>query len=318
MDSKDLLVTKRQAPPVEDLSQAAPRHENDLSKENKHEYVPGHDTRIERAEARSERAESRTEEARTRTEQAEARTEKAKTRTEQAEMRTEEANTRTEQAKSRTEDANTRTERAEARTEQANTRTEQAEGRTERAETQTAAMRASELSYRRLFEAAKDGILILEADTGQISDVNPFLFKLLGFSRSDVVGKTVGELSPFKDVESNRGILKRLQSEGYVRYEDLPLETRDGRKIAVEFVSNVYQAGGRNVIQCNIRDITERKRAQEQIRVLNEQLEQRVVERTAQLQTANADLQTANAELDAFSHSVWVTRSWRRPTASKP
>jgi len=76
-----------------------------------------------------------------------------------------------------------------------------------------------------------------------------------------MVGKTVGELSPFKDIWSNQVMLERLQKEGYVRYEDLPLETRDGRKIAVEFVSNVYQAGDRKVIQCNIRDITERKRA---------------------------------------------------------
>jgi PAS domain S-box-containing protein len=125
---------------------------------------------------------------------------------------------------------------------------------------------ASEISYRRLFEAAQDGILILDADTGRINDVNPFLIELLGFSHTEMVGKTVGELSPFKDVVSNQAMLERLQQYGYVRYEDLPLETRDGRHIAVEFVSNVYQAGDKKVIQCNIRDITERKRTQDQLR----------------------------------------------------
>ena len=122
-------------------------------------------------------------------------------------------------------------------------------------------MLASELSYRRLFEAAKDGILILDAETGRITDGNPFLIKLLGFSHAEMLGKTVGELSPFKDMESNKVMLERLQKNGYVRYEDLPLETKDGRHVDVEFVSNVYKAGGKNVIQCNVRDITERKRS---------------------------------------------------------
>jgi len=124
------------------------------------------------------------------------------------------------------------------------------------------ALRASELSYRRLFEAAKDGILILDFYTGSITDANPFLCKLLGFSRSEMVGHTVGELSPFKDMVSNQAMLELLQQHGYVRYDDLPLEARDGCKIAVEFVSNVYEAGDKKVIQCNVRDITGRKRAE--------------------------------------------------------
>jgi PAS domain S-box-containing protein len=138
--------------------------------------------------------------------------------------------------------------------------TEQAETRTEQA------LCASELSYRRLFETAKDGILILEGDTGCISDVNPFLMEMLGFSRGEMVGKTIWEISPFKDIVSNKAKFVQLQQQGYVRYENLPLEARDGRRHAVEFVSNVYQAGDKKVIQCNIRDITARKRAEEQLK----------------------------------------------------
>jgi len=131
------------------------------------------------------------------------------------------------------------------------------------------ALRASELSYRRLFEAAQDGILILDVETGRITDANPFLVKLLGFSHAEMVGQTVGELSPFRDLVSNQAMLERLQKDGYVRYENLPLETKDGRKVAVEFVSNVYQAGDKRVIQCNIRDITTRKQTEQRLALLN-------------------------------------------------
>ena len=131
------------------------------------------------------------------------------------------------------------------------------------------ALLASELRYRRLFEAAQDGILILDVETGRIDDVNPFLAKLLGFTHDEMIGKTVGELSPFKDILSNEIMLERLQQEGYVRYQDLPLKTSDGRQIAVEFVCNVYVAGDKKVIQCNVRDITARKASEERLTLLN-------------------------------------------------
>jgi PAS domain S-box-containing protein len=206
--------------------------------------------------------------AETRTEQAEIRTEEAKTRIEQAEVRIEQAETRTEQAKTRTEQAETRTEQARTRIEQAEARTEQAEMRSEQA------IRASELSYRRLFEAAKDGILIFEADTGQISDVNPFLIELLNYSRQELVGKPIRELAAFRDIVSNSSRFAQLQRQEYARYENVTLETRGGRKITVEFVSSVYRAGDRKLIQCNLRDITERKQAEAQILALNGELEQ--------------------------------------------
>jgi len=124
-------------------------------------------------------------------------------------------------------------------------------------------LQESELRYRRLFEAAQDGILILDADTGSISDVNPFLMDMLGYSREEFVTKKLWEVGAFKDIQASQKAFEALQEIEYIRYENLPLRAKDGRLVQVEFVSNVYLVGAEKVIQCNIRDITERKQAQD-------------------------------------------------------
>jgi PAS domain S-box-containing protein len=156
------------------------------------------------------------------------------------------------------------------------------------------ALQISETRYRRLFETAQDGIMILDAETAEIVDINPFLLEMLGYSREQCVGSKLWEIGAFKDVKACKAAFVTLQSKGYIRYENQPLETKDGRSIDVEFVSNIYLVNDRRVVQCNIRDITVRVRAEATVHALNTELEQRVQERTSQLEVLNDELGTFN------------------------
>ncbi|MFA5183867.1 MAG: PAS domain S-box protein, partial [Syntrophales bacterium] len=118
---------------------------------------------------------------------------------------------------------------------------------------------SSELLYGRLFESANEGILILDAVTGMVVDANPFLIRLLGFTHEEFLGKKIWEPGFIKELAAGETGLKELQ-----------MQTADGRLIDMELVSSVYQVNRRRVIQCNIRDITDRRRASEIRRVSEE------------------------------------------------
>jgi PAS domain S-box-containing protein len=154
-------------------------------------------------------------------------------------------------------------------------------------------LRTSEIRYRRLFESARDGILILDAASLKITDVNPFMMELLGYSRDGFLGRELWEIGLFSDKAASQQAFKELQLNGYLRYENLPLQTTDGKLREVEFVSNVYDEDRHPVIQCNIRDITDRKRAEEERRVL-----------LASAQAARAEADTANSLKDEFLATV--------------
>ena len=156
------------------------------------------------------------------------------------------------------------------------------------------ALQNSEIRYRRLFESAKDGILILNAASGRIIDVNPFLVELLGYSLEELKGKELWQIGVFKDVVASKAAYDELQQQGYIRYENLPLETRIGRVRQVEVVSNSYLAGETLVVQCNIRDITERKLAERVLKETNHRLEQTL-----------GKLQAKTSDLAAMTQQLW-------------
>jgi len=140
------------------------------------------------------------------------------------------------------------------------------------------ALKDSEIRYRRLFETAKDGILLLDAATGQITDVNPFLIELLGYTFEELLGKQLWEIGPFKDVVASQAAFRELQRKKYIRYDELPLQTKDGKTVDVEFVSNLYKVNDEMVIQCNVRDISERVRTKDSLHKANEELSALVLE----------------------------------------
>ena len=131
-----------------------------------------------------------------------------------------------------------------------------------------AALKVSELSYRRLFETANDGIVLLDFKSGQVTDANPAIVAMLGHERAGLVGRRLCDLAAFRNVPACQAALSELNDRDHVQRDDWVLVNGDGRSVDVEMVSNLYQAAGADIVQCNIRDITGRKEAEARIRYL--------------------------------------------------
>jgi two-component system sensor histidine kinase DegS len=164
-------------------------------------------------------------------------------------------------------------------------------------------LRRSELRYRRLFESARDGILILEPRTRKIVDANPFMSELLGYPHRQLVGKELWQIGLLKDEESSRRAFRRLERTGFIRYENLPLLSKNGHRRDVEFVSNLYQEGGHEIIQCNIRDITERIRYDNALHLSEERF--RALFELGPIGVYSCDLQGRIQEFNRCAARLW-------------
>jgi len=166
-------------------------------------------------------------------------------------------------------------------------------------------LRLSDARYRRLFETAQDGILILDAETGQVVDANPFMKELLGYSQEEFLGRKLWEIGPFKGEDASKSAFAELQVNDRLHYEGLPLEAKDGRRVEVEFISNAYLVDTTRFIQCNIRDITERMRVNQALETANKEMAFQIEEkgkRADELVMINAELARSNAELEQFAY----------------
>ncbi len=133
---------------------------------------------------------------------------------------------------------------------------------------------AAEIQYQRLFESAKDGIIVLESPSGIVVDVNPYILELSRYSKAEVLCKPFREIPLFLDVEEGRRLVPETIECGTVRYDSVPVRTRDEREVIVEIVANSYRVKERSLIQVNIRDVTEKRRSEETVRRSNLDLQQ--------------------------------------------
>jgi two-component system, cell cycle sensor histidine kinase and response regulator CckA len=168
------------------------------------------------------------------------------------------------------------------------------------------ALSASEAKYRRLFETAQHGILILDGYSGLVTDVNPFLISLLDYPREEFIGKTLWDIGPFQQIQESQAAFRDLQDQEYIRYENLPLQIRSGRRVNVEFVSNVYGVNGKRVIQCNIRDISARKQAEESFAAQGRELIRQAEELARSRQALEDKTLMLQSVLDSMSEGLVV------------
>jgi len=151
----------------------------------------------------------------------------------------------------------------------------------------------AEIRYQRLFETAKDGILVLNSETQRLTDVNPYFLELTGYAREDFVGKKLKETPAFCDVADPLDVVAATRAQEAVRYDALPIRSRRGQEIEAELLCNRYTIGSQEVVQINARDITERRHAGRERSKAEEALRQ-----------ANQQLQRANSDLEEFAYAV--------------
>jgi len=129
-------------------------------------------------------------------------------------------------------------------------------------------LRCAEEQWRRLFEDAHHGILVMDADRGQVNDANPHFLALLGYSKDEVIGKNLFDLDCFIDIEKSKAAFQELKTKGYCHLNNVPLETRTGLRLDVEIHSKVCVINDNKIVHCDFRDNTERKHTDKEIRLI--------------------------------------------------
>ena len=163
-------------------------------------------------------------------------------------------------------------------------------------------LQATEDRYRRLFEAYTDGILIVNRGAGTIVDANPCIQDVLGRTREELLGRKLWETGLFEDNDSLRQVCQELDATHPRHHEHRSIHRGDGQNRDIEFVSSLYEAGGEQVIQCTLRDITTRKQAEDVLRTMKGELEVQV-EDLRRLHEMSVNL-TSTLDVDSVLNEV--------------
>jgi two-component system cell cycle sensor histidine kinase/response regulator CckA len=134
------------------------------------------------------------------------------------------------------------------------------------------ALRESEIRYRRLFESAREGVLLLDAETRLVTDVNPYMAGLMGVMPISLHGKTLLEIGLIPDRKSYDALMHQIDSSGAAGFDGTLAAGQNGTKVAIEMNCHAYDMQDRRLIQCNVRDMTERRQSEEEKETMRAQL----------------------------------------------
>ncbi len=128
----------------------------------------------------------------------------------------------------------------------------------------------AEIRYQRLFEAAKDGMILVDAETETTTDVNPYFLQLTGFAREEIVGRRFGDAPPFAEIPEVATFAGATKDQEVIRCDDVRLITRTGTDVWIDLTGNRYEVGTQPMVQFNIRDVSARKEAARMLRETEE------------------------------------------------
>jgi len=176
-------------------------------------------------------------------------------------------------------------------------------------------LRESEKRYYTLFENASDAVLIADAKTGELLYANKMAEILTGKSRNELIGMHQSTLHPPEDVEHYKKAFRDHVRTPSTNVEAIVMK-KDGTRIPVSISANIFELGGKKVIQGIFRDITERKRMEDKLKNHSEKLEQKIQEKTKELLESQKKLITAEKLAAIGEVATRVGHDIRNPLTS--